>query len=984
MAIPQTVNLNAYQGVPGVGVPPGGSSGQVLTKASGSSYDTEWTDAGGVGAVTSVFGRIGAVTAQTGDYTPAQVGATTIGASMFTLTNPGAVTFPRFNADNTVSALSASAFRTAIGAGTGDGDMTLAGVQTVTGAKTFNSGKMILAGSTSGTTTLNSAATAGTSVLTLPAGTGTLLSTISAVTVAQGGTGAATLTGWVKGTGTAALTGNATIPYTDISGLGTIVTQNADDVSLEGGFVATIAGGGLEIENSDSPGFTLLLAAQTAQTATRTLALKVNDADRTLTIAGNATVSGTNTGDQTITLTGDVTGSGTGSFAATIANSAVTLAKMANLAQDQFIGRTTASTGVPETATITAAARTVLDDTTVAAMVDTLGGAASTGTGGLARATSPTFVTPTLGAATATTVNKVTITAPATGSTLTIADGATLTVPSNATVSGTNTGDQTNISGNAATATALQTARTINGVSFNGTADITVTAAAGTLTGSTLASGVTASSLTSLGTIASLTATSAAISGGTIAGMAINTTTIGATTPSTGAFTTLAASGVTTITNTTAATSSTGALVVSGGVSAAKDSFVNSIRFGAGPGTYDASNTVIGNTAGNSLSGATGCTFVGQYAGAATVTTGVRCLYVGTEAGRYQTSYDNTGVGWQALLGIAGSSSGNANNAIGRQALATNTTGNSNNAMGYAALYNNTTGGVNTAVGTVALYSNTTGNRNTAIGYSALNTLTGSYSNNTGIGDEAGSWYGATYGVNALTQATQCTYIGSRARANANTVTNEMALGYNAVGDGSNTTVLGSSATTQTRIYGTVLSDAATPIMRCVTGKTNTGYVEVQGKTSGGVRLTGADAMGNTLILSAAAVATSDRTLTLPDPGGADTVCYLALAQTLGSKTLTAPVLTGNVQVDKTITAGGTTGAQTINKTAGSVNFAAAATSLVVTNSLVTTSSVIVATVATNDSTMKSVAAVAGSGSFTLYANAAATAETRVNFVVLN
>jgi hypothetical protein len=61
------------------------------------------------------------------------------------------------------------------------------------------------------------------------------------------------------------------------------------------------------------------------------------------------------------------------------------------------------------------------------------------------------------------------------------------------------------ISGNAATATALQTARTINGVSFNGTADITVTAAAGTLTGSTLASGVTASSLTSVGTLGSLT-----------------------------------------------------------------------------------------------------------------------------------------------------------------------------------------------------------------------------------------------------------------------------------------------------------------------------------------------------------------------------------------------------------------------------------------------------------------------------------------------
>lgn len=58
---------------------------------------------------------------------------------------------------------------------------------------------------------------------------------------------------------------------------------------------------------------------------------------------------------------------------AKVQDAAVTLAKMADLAQDKFIGRTTASTGVPEVATITAAARTVLDDTTVGAMLTTLG-----------------------------------------------------------------------------------------------------------------------------------------------------------------------------------------------------------------------------------------------------------------------------------------------------------------------------------------------------------------------------------------------------------------------------------------------------------------------------------------------------------------------------------------------------------------------------------------------------------------------------------
>jgi hypothetical protein len=57
--------------------------------------------------------------------------------------------------------------------------------------------------------------------------------------------------------------------------------------------------------------------------------------------------------------------------------------------------------------------------------------------------TGPTMTTPTLGVASATSVNKVAITAPATSATLTIADGATLTAPSTGSVSGTNTGDQT-------------------------------------------------------------------------------------------------------------------------------------------------------------------------------------------------------------------------------------------------------------------------------------------------------------------------------------------------------------------------------------------------------------------------------------------------------------------------------------------------------------------------------------------------------------
>ena len=70
--------------------------------------------------------------------------------------------------------------------------------------------------------------------------------------------------------------------------------------------------------------------------------------------------------------------------------------------------------------------------------------------------------------------------------------------------------------GNAATATALETARTINGTSFDGTANITVTSAAGTLTGNTLNSGVTASSLTSVGTLTTLTVDNVIVNGTTI------------------------------------------------------------------------------------------------------------------------------------------------------------------------------------------------------------------------------------------------------------------------------------------------------------------------------------------------------------------------------------------------------------------------------------------------------------------------------------
>jgi len=95
-------------------------------------------------------------------------------------------------------------------------------------------------------------------------------------------------------------------------------------------------------------------------------------------------------------------------------------------------------------------------------------------------------------------------------------------------------------------------------------------------------------------------------------------------------------------------------------------------------------------------------------------------------------------------------------------------------------------------------------------------------------------------------------------------------------------------------------------------------------------------------------------------------------------------VTANDVIMGKTITAPATTGAQTINKTTGRVNFAAAATSLVVTNSLATANSICHVTKATNDATMRLGACVAAAGSITIYADVAPAAETAVNFTVTN
>jgi hypothetical protein len=67
---------------------------------------------------------------------------------------------------------------------------------------------------------------------------------VGTVPVDNGGTGAATLTGYVKGNGTANMTAAATIPSTDITGLGTMAAQNSNNISVTGGSISgtTVSG----------------------------------------------------------------------------------------------------------------------------------------------------------------------------------------------------------------------------------------------------------------------------------------------------------------------------------------------------------------------------------------------------------------------------------------------------------------------------------------------------------------------------------------------------------------------------------------------------------------------------------------------------------------------------------------------------------------------------------------------------------------------
>lgn len=319
------------------------------------------------------------------------------------------------------------------------------------------------------------------------------------LSVQQGGTGVGTITGIIQGSGTSnfspitigtglsfiggtlSATGAGTVtsvsgttnritstggttPVIDISGsyvgqssittLGTITTGVWNGTAIANANLAnsTISGISLgsNLNNLSATNSTLTFSGSYNGGTARTIGLNLGNAN-------------TWTGQQTFNTTAPIFGTITGSTQCLHVDTAGLISGTGADCGSGSGGITIGTTAI----TSGTNGRVLYDNSGVVGEMTTTGSGTV-----LALATSPSFTTPTLGVASATSINKVAITAPTTSATLTIADGKTLTASDNATVSGTNTGDQTSVSGNAGTATALLNARTLWGQSFDGTGNI--------------------------------------------------------------------------------------------------------------------------------------------------------------------------------------------------------------------------------------------------------------------------------------------------------------------------------------------------------------------------------------------------------------------------------------------------------------------------------------------------------------------------------
>jgi hypothetical protein len=188
--------------------------------------------------------------------------------------------------------------------------------------------------------------------------------------------------------------------------------------------------------------------------------------------------------------------------------------------------------------------------------------------------------------------------------------------------------------------------------------------------------------------------------------------------------------------------------------------------------TVDA-NLAIGYQAMQSLTTATQCLAVGHQA-LKTNLIGTSNTAVGYGALRLSTSSGNTALGASVLYN---NSTGTNNTSVGNLSLFLNTSGAGCTAMGQQTLYNNTIGLENSAFGYQAMINNLSGSQNSTLGMNSLGALTtGDY--NTAMGVGAGG---------VLTTGSNNIMLGALSRAQAVGDSDCIVLGYNTIGNGSNT-----------------------------------------------------------------------------------------------------------------------------------------------------------------------------------------------------
>lgn len=182
--------------------------------------------------------------------------------------------------------------------------------------------------------------------------------------------------------------------------------------------------------------------------------------------------------------------------------------------------------------------------------------------------------------------------------------------------------------------------------------------------------------------------------------------------------------------------------------------------------------------------------------------------------------HDNVGVGNGTLYKLT---TGNYNVMIGSQAGTEITTVSNSVAIGYRALFTATVG-EHVAIGSQALQNTTNGRYNTAVGLSAgLGNTTGGQ--NVMIGVHAGRYH--ANGSTALTDAENSVYIGGSSRGYDNSDSNSIVIGHTAIGLGANTTVIGNTSTTLTRLYGKIGNVDAPGAQLHVDQASSTGAVPV-------------------------------------------------------------------------------------------------------------------------------------------------------------